>query len=427
MRVFKFGGASVKNAEAIKNVGEILRLFSDEKLVIVISAMGKTTNCLEKIVEAYFNDHKNQKLISDLINESWEFHKVILEALSLGPTVAVYEEIKALFNGLNLNYSRLPVNNYDYIYDQLVSLGEVISTKIVQDYIQRIGIQSKWFDARDLIRTDDTYREGKIDWDITSDLIGKSIGQYLNNEQGNVAIIQGFIGHTKDSHTTTLGREGSDFTGAIMAYTLNAKDLTIWKDVPGMLNADPKWFDDTVKLDKISYREAIELSYYGASIIHPKTIKPMKNKSIPLFVKSFYAPRQDGTVIQESTVNDTLIPSFIFKMNQVLISISPKDFSFIVEENLRDIFNLLNQYKVRVNLMQNSAISFAICANNDQSKITGLIDELKNSFNVKSNECLELVTIRHYDQATINRVTINKEIFIEQKSKDTVRLAMKEL
>ena len=291
-------------------------------------------------------------------------------------------------------------------------------------FLNENGIDNNWLDARKLIRTDNTYREGKIDWSTTNKNI-KSALSVSQNSTKTIYVTQGFIGHTAEGLTTTLGREGSDFTAGIFAYCMDAKDVTIWKDVPGMLNADPKWFEDTEKLDEISYKEAIELAYYGASVIHPKTIKPLQNKQIPLFVKSFLQPENEGTIIQASNRSDRLVTSYIFKRKQVLLSISPKDFSFIVEHNLRDIFNTFHEHRVKINLMQNSAISFSACAGGDRFRIDALIEDLSRSFSVKYNNQVELLTIRHYDQDTIDRLTEGKEVLVIQRSRQTARIVMK--
>jgi aspartate kinase len=307
-----------------------------------------------------------------------------------------------------------------------VSLGEIISTKIVNAYLIEASVNSKWLDVRDVIQTDNTYREGKVDWDLTQELVNRNLLPFLENNNNLVLVTQGFIGGTSENFTTTLGREGSDYSAAILAFTTNAESVTIWKDVPGVLNADPKWFDETKKLEQISYQDAIELAYYGATVIHPKTIKPLQNKKIPLYVKSFLNPEEIGTVIND--VQTPLpIPSFIFKVNQVLISISPKDFSFIAEDNFSDIFNLFSERQVKVNVMQNSAISFSVSVDNDKRKLPELIKTLQKQYRVLYNDNLELITIRYYDQATIDRVTIDKKILLEVKSRYTVQLVVKPL
>jgi aspartate kinase len=422
MKVFKFGGASVKNADAVRNVADIIKDFGGSKLIVVISAMGKTTNQMELIVDSC---GKNKEKVSELVHESLSFHLEILNQL-FNTDHPIFDEIKSIFSELEEYCTTCTVQNKALIYDQVVSLGEVVSTKIVDAFVAETGLRSKWFDARKIIRTDDTFKDAKIDWNKTKELFKLNVNLELNRDT-DIAITQGFIGHTEHGDTTTLGREGSDFSAGILAYVSDSENVTIWKDVPGMLNADPKWFDNTIKLDKISFREAIELSYFGASVIHPKTIKPLKNKNIPLYIKSFIHPEDEGTIIQESIEYDHIVPSFIFKMDQILISISPKDFSFIDENSLTKIFEVLTKRRLKINLMQNSAISFSICLDRKIVDIEELIDDLKENYSVKYNDNLELVTIRHYDDATIDRVTINKEVILEQKTRHTARYIMKDL
>ena len=424
MKIFKFGGASVKNADAVRNVGKIINLYTSD-LLIVISAMGKTTNSLERIHKAYIQHNTNDfnKEIEGLRN----YHDEILNELEFGHEHPIRAEISDIISWIDSKSAVAPAPNNDYEYDQIVSLGEVISTKIVSEFLNEQNIQNTWTDARSLVRTDNTYREGKVDWEVTKALIQEELKSPFSQPERTLIITQGFLGSSNTTHTTTLGREGSDYSAAIFAWCLDAEDTTIWKDVPGVLNADPKWFDNTQKLDSISFKEAIELSYYGATIIHPKTIKPLQNKNIPLNVKSFIHPDSEGTVIQSDTAKDNLIPSFIFKMDQVLLSLSPTDFSFIIESNLRDIFDLFDAHNVKINMMQNSAISFSVCVDNQEEKTLALIEELKKSYLVKYNTGMELVTIRHYDQQTIDRVCIDKKIYVEQKSRHTARMVMKDL
>jgi aspartate kinase len=420
MKVFKFGGASVKDANAVKNVGEIIQLHKAD-LLVVISAMGKTTNGLEKVVDSYFNQSKK---CFDYLEEVKAFHFSILNDLFEDKKHAIFNDIHNTFIEIEWEIEDEPTREYDYVYDQIVSVGELLSTKIVSAYLNEVAINNKWLDIRDIVQTDNSYRNAKIDWKLTEELTQKDILPQFTSEEQTIIITQGFIGSSSELFTTTLGREGSDFSAGILAYCLNAESVSIWKDVPGMLNADPKWFDDTKKLDNISYHEAVELAYYGASVIHPKTIKPLHNKNIPLYIKSFVSPESEGTIINENTMKDDAIPSFIFKMNQVLISISAKDYSFIVEDNLSQIFGVFADLGITINLMQNSAISFSVCVDFDPQKTMQLIEVLKNDYKVLYNENLELVTIRHYDQQTIDRVTLDKKIIVEQKSRNTARLVM---
>jgi len=422
MKVFKFGGASVKDAEAVKNVANIINLYG-ENLVIVVSAMGKTTNAMEKIAEAYFS--KKVAETESLVNEVIEFHKNIFTNLGLENSISP-NSVERLFTELKQKTKQEPTANFDYEYDQIVSFGELMSTTIISEYLNSIGKNCGWFDARKIIRTDDKHREAKVDWETTKENIFTTIDAYFSvRGKQLIAITQGFIGHNTQEQTTTLGREGSDFSASILAWCLNAEEVIIWKDVPGVLNADPKYFDDCKKLNKISFREAIELSYFGASVIHPKTIKPLQNLGIPLFVKSFINPKEAGTEIQSSLENDTLIPSFIFKQNQILISISPKDFSFIAEDNLSEIFECFSKIGIKISLMQNSAISFSVCVDNDSNRIDKILEMLSESYSVKYNDGLELLTIRHYDDATIQKLITDKEVLVEQKSRHTARFVMK--
>jgi aspartate kinase len=422
MRVFKFGGASVKSADAVRNVASILKRFSNEDIIVVVSAMGKTTNALEELTDAFFYGKGDAVKKLDEIKK---FHFDIINQLFPDKTHPVHNEISNTFVELDWAIEEEPTHGYNHEYDQIVSVGEVLSTKIVSEYLNEAGVKNKWQDVRDLIRTDNTYREGNVDWEETRLLIEKVLLPAFDaGEQGRIIVTQGFLGGTSENFTTTLGREGSDYTAAILAFTSGAQDVTIWKDVPGVLNADPKWFDETKKIDQISYHDAIELAYYGATVIHPKTIKPLQNKKIPLYVKSFLHPEDKGTVINDEQ-HPLPVPSFIFKINQILLSISPKDFSFIVEESLSNIFRLFHEMQVKVNMMQNSAISFSVSMDNDDRRIPELIRMLQNDFRVLYNDNLELVTIRYYDQATIDRVTTGKEILLEQKSRHTVQLVVR--
>jgi aspartate kinase len=421
MKIFKFGGASVKDADAVKNMASILQRYSGEDLIVVVSAMGKITNALERLTNAYFYKKENA---SSVLGEIKDFHYKILNGLFADPNHAVYIDINNTFVELDWAIEDEPTHDYNHEYDKIVSMGEILSTKIVSAYLNETGLKNSWWDVRGIIQTDNTYREGKVDWELTQSLVDKELLPAFNAQKGKMIITQGFLGGTSENFTTTLGREGSDYTAAILAYTTNAESVTIWKDVPGVLNADPKWFDETVKLSQISYQDAIELAYYGATVIHPKTIKPLQNKKIPLYVKSFLDPDGEGTVINDVQAH-LPIPCFIFKVNQVLLSISPKDFSFIVEENLSSMFNLFAERQVKVNVMQNSAISFSVSIDDDEQKVPALITTLQKDYRVLYNNKLELVTIRYYDQATIDRVTKGKKILLEVKSRYTVQLVVK--
>ena len=421
MLVFKFGGASVRDAAAIQNVASILSLYPGRKLTVVVSAMGKSTNKLEEIVEAL--ETKNHKLFSGLVDELEEFHMDIMATLFPERHFKIYQTIEELFEKLRSRYEAIFSENKSFEYDQVVSLGEVLSSQIVSAYLIDQDFSVQWMDARKLIRTDHSYQEGKVDWEKTEQLVRENILPSFID--ADILLTQGFVGHTAEGFTTTLGREGSDYTAGILAYCGEAESVTIWKDVPGMLNADPKYFENTKKLEAISFKEAIELSYYGASVIHPKTIQPLQNRNIPLYVKSFLDPKSDGTVIQASSSQDHLIPSYIFKFDQALYSFTPKDFSFIVEENLSVIFGKLSDLNVKINLMQNSALSFSILVDQKKVKRTQLLELFQKEYEVKYNEDLSLVTIRHYDEETINQVTQGKEVLLQQRTRHTARFILK--
>lgn len=423
MKVFKFGGASVKDSDAVKNVAKILSLYEGDKLIVVVSAMGKTTNKLEEVVDAL--KQKDKKKFFHLINDLKVFHNDLLGNLFQEKHFTLYNTIESIFEHLEQKFDLPFSENYSYEYDQIVSLGEVISSHIVASFLSENGFLVKWTDARNLIRTDNTYQEGNVDWSKTEELVKTKL--IPDFQEADILFTQGFIGHTPEGFTTTLGREGSDFSAGIFAYCSNAESVTIWKDVPGMLNADPKYFENTVKLDQISFKEAIELAYYGASVIHPKTIKPLQNKEIPLFVKSFLEPKKEGTIIQSSTKQDHLIPSFIVKKNQVLISFTPKNFSFIVEENLSEIFRLLSEAQAKINIMQNSAVSFSILLDEKKTDLSKILNLFQGGYHARYNQGLELVTIRHYNQETIDHISKDKEILLQQRTRQTARFVMKNI
>ncbi len=419
MQVFKFGGASVKDADGVKNLTKIVQNYPKSDLLIVVSAMGKTTNKLEQLTSAYVNGDENMHQIFDEVKG---FHFEIINELFKDHKNPVYDDVANSFVEIEWLLEEEASDGPDYLYDQIVSIGEIVSTKIIAAYLNLVGVFTIWADARNYIYTDNNYQDANVLWEKTELEINKHLPTFLAK---GLVVTQGFIGSTTENFTSTLGREGSDYSAAIFCACLNGKSLTIWKDVPGVLNADPKWFDQTEKIAELSYHDAIELTYYGATVIHPKTIKPIQNKAIPLYVRSFIEPEVEGTSI--TNVETPLpIPSFIFKVNQVLISIFPKDFSFIIEENLSQIFNIFHKNKVKVNTMLNSAISFSVSVDNDNEKIKQLISDLSETFKVKYNNELELVTIRYYNQETIDRVTKNKNILLEVKSRHTCQIVMKD-
>jgi aspartate kinase len=418
MLVFKFGGASVKNADAVGNIVGILKNYKDH-IVVVVSAMGKTTNNLERIIEHYVN--KDQEGLDTEVKALKAYHYEIINELFDDKKHPVFGDIAILFDDLSRTLNREPSLNFDHDYDQIICFGELLSTKIITHYLQTQNIKAEWKDVRFSIKTNNAYREARVNWEVTKELVPKHF-QFGKNQ---ILVTQGFLGSTVDNITTTLGREGSDYTGAILAHVLKAKKYVIWKDVPGVLNADPKWFDDTLLIKELSYRDAIELAYYGASVIHPKTIKPLQNKNINLHVKSFINPEAEGTVISNVDY-EKLVPSFIFKMDQVLIRILPKDFSFIAEDHLQTIFGILSNNRVKINLMQNSALKFMICINNDKRKIPAIVDELENDFKVSYETGLELITIRYFDESTIERVMINKDLILEYRDKQNIQLVVRD-
>ena len=419
MKVFKFGGASVNSADAVRNMAQIVQKhLESEPLVVVVSAMGKTTNLLEKLVPGITCDDKTA-----LRQQLNDYHRSIASAL-MPENMDVQQKIEALLTSLDNLCASLPadIDHYNYNYDQVVSHGELLSTTIIAEYINSLGIKTLWQDARQLIKTDAHYREGRVDWQATQQAIMQL--KQPNNQaikQSQVILTQGFIGGT-DGGTTTLGREGSDYSAAIIAYCLNAESITIWKDVPGFLNADPKFFADTVKISQIPYNEAIELAYYGASVIHPKTVKPIQNMGIPLYIRSFITPEAEGSSIGNYRTIEPTTPLYIFRNNQILLSILPRDYSFIAEDNLQVIFGILNELGIRVNLMQNSALSFSICVDNNPQLVPTLIEKLNNMFRVRYNENLQLITIRYYNQRVIDHIVAGRPILLEQRSRTTEQL-----
>ena len=421
MKVFKFGGASVKDAVAIRNVAKIMSLFPDEEILVVLSAIGKTTNKLEEIHQVFQSKDKLAFLKS--LTELEKFHVDLVNELFKTNSNPIYTTIELIFDNLRAKFNSPHSQNFSLEYDQIVSLGEVISSNILSTYFSENNFSVMWIDARELVKTDDNFQEANVDWGKTEIAISSKI--LLKFKEKKVLITQGFIGGTADGKTTTLGREGSDYSAAIFAYCCNAESVTIWKDVPGMLNADPKYFENTKKLDKISYKEALELSYYGASVIHPKTIKPLQNKGIPLYVKSFLEPLNEGTTIHASEENDKLIASFIVKHDQVLFSFTPNDFSFIVEENLSTLFKGLSACSAKINLMQNSALSFSILLDELKINKEKILEYFKKEYTIKYNEGLELITIRHYNEQIISKMTKGKVILVEQKTRETARFVVK--
>ncbi|MAP01436.1 MAG: aspartate kinase [Flavobacteriales bacterium] len=422
MKVFKFGGASVKNATAIKNAVQITQSYKGP-LIVVVSAMGKTTNSLEELWSAFVK--RDQKTISKSLNKLVEFHNQLL--------VELFQEQSSSAKLFNESLSKLsnylekePSENMAYEYDQIVSYGELWSTIIFSGALAAYKVNAKWMDARKIIRTTNHFQEARVDWPKTKDLVKSTILSAFEKDMGLKCVVtQGFIGHANSGKTTTLGREGSDFSAAILAWATSAQQVLIWKDVPGLLNADPKEFENTIKIDRISYKEAIELSYFGASVIHPKTLKPLQNSNIPLLIKSFVDPKAEGTIIDSDESADYQQASYIYKRNQLLISISPKDFSFILEDHISEIFSVFSLTGVKVHLMQNSALSFSVCATMKKTMLKGLIDNLSEKFNVKYNEDVDLLTIRHYKDHVFPEKLKTKKVLIKQRSRSTLRYVLR--
>ncbi|WP_369048122.1 aspartate kinase [Tenacibaculum sp. UWU-22] len=414
MRIFKFGGASVQNAAGVKNVAHVLQHEKTENGIVVISAMGKMTNAFEEVISAYY--YKKETL-AEKIDSIVKFHQNILGDL-FDKDASIYHEVNLLFGELSGFMATNIIQDYNFVYDQIVGFGELLSTKIVSAYLQKIGIQNTWVDVRDFIKTDDNYRDAKVNWEETEIAITNDI------DPSKLVITQGFLGSSNHA-TTTLGREGSDYTAGIFAYCLNAKSVTIWKDVEGVLNADPRVFENTQLLNQISYTEAIEMAFYGASVIHPKTIQPLEKKRIPLLVRSFKDPSKKGTKVSKGVAIEPLVPCFIVKKNQILVAISAKDFSFMVENNISHIFKKLHEYKLKVNLIQNSAISFSVCIDDKFGNFNSFYNDLKKPFKIEYNQNVTLFTIRHFTKDAIQSIEDKGTVLLKQINKKTTQLIIK--
>lgn len=417
MRVFKFGGASVKDAAGVKNVFDVLQKVGYEEVLLVISAMGKTTNALELIIKNYFE--KSPELNAS-IQEVKKYHNQIIIDLFDNEDHEVFLDVNDHFADLEYFIRSNKSPNYNFVYDQIVSFGEIISTTIVSHYMNYCEIKTQWLDVRTYIKTDNTYRDAEVNWEITQKNISKIA------KQKSLFVTQGFLGSDENGFTTTLGREGSDYTAAIFAYCLNAESVTIWKDVPGVMNADPRYFENATLLNQISYREAIELAFYGASVIHPKTLQPLQKKEIPLFVKSFINPSLPGTSVSKGEDLEPKLPCFIVKKNQLLLSLSSIDFSFIMEENISEIFSLMHLHKLKVSLIQNSAISFSVCIEDKFGNFQELRKTLCKKFKVSYNENVSLYTIRHFNETAAKMVEQNKNVLLKQISRETMQIVTKE-
>ncbi len=420
MKVFKFGGASVNNIDRIKNLSPILQAYSGEKILIVISAMGKTTNALEKVAEAFFNNRQQEAL--DLFEQIKQTHLTTAKYLLVKNWLITENRLKDFFTEIEWLLHDRPQKPYDYYYDQVVCVGELLSTAIVSAYLNEAGIGNRWIDVRDVFRTDATFRDANIDWDVTSDAVSQTILPLFENE--NIVITQGFIGATDDNESTTLGREGSDYTAAIFANLLNAESLSIWKDVEGVMNADPKSFPNAQLIPELNYDEIIEMAYYGAQVIHPKTIKPLQNKDIPLYVKCFLDPGLPGTVIHNSSIKG-LPPVIVVKTDQVLIHLHSVDFSFVGEKPTGQLYHFFAELNIRPNLMQSGAVTLQVCLDDRPEKIEKLALAVSGVFNVQVEKGLTLLTIRHYNEEILARMTAGKQIQLRQQSRETAQLLMK--
>ena len=420
MKVFKFGGASISTVERITNTGNIIKSFKGEKLLIIISAMGKTTNALEKVVDAFFDGRKEEAL--QLFEQVKESHLTILKYLITVNWQQAENQLKDFFTEVEWLLHDKPVREYDYYYDQIVCCGELLSTALVSIYLNESGIKNKWVDVRDIVRTDDNFRDAYVNWNFTQQKVKEDIEPLFS--EFDIVITQGFIGATDENESTTLGREGSDFSAAIFANILDAESQTIWKDVEGVMNADPKEFPEAVIMDALSYREVVEMAYYGAQVIHPKTIKPLENKSIPLHVRCFLNPELPGTVISSKPVHN-LPPVIVLKKNQVLMELSSKDFSFVEEKPMSQLHEMFAAIKIRPNLSQNGAISLLCCLDDKPEKIEKLALAASEIFDVQIEKNLTLLTIRYYTEEKIDELTKGKIMVLQQKTTETIQILMR--
>lgn len=421
MKVFKFGGASLETIERIQQVGKIIQAYPDDKLLIVISAMGKTTNELENVAKNFYM--RKREIASQLLYNIEQNHLQVAENLLGTKEHPLFTQLQQFFTEAEWTLGEKPLRVYDYYYDQLVGLGELLSTAIVSAYFNQVGITNVWLDVRDVFRTDDNFRDANIDWEVTQRQVNEKVLPVFNAV--NIVIAQGFIGSTDQNESVTLGREGSDYSAAVFANLLNAESQTIWKDVEGLKNADPKLFPNTVNIPEIGFNEVIEMAYYGAQVIHPKTIKPLQNKQIPLYVKCFLDKDLPGTVIKGDADGRKLPPLIILKKNQVLITITSRAYDFITEDKISDIYEIFHDKKVKINLTQNAAISFSCCIDNNPEKIELLIKALHGAFKISYNEGLELLTVRHFKNGLLEELTKGRKILLEQRSDSTVQLIMK--
>lgn len=416
MEIFKFGGASVKDAKGVRNFMYMLQKLEKRQVVIIVSAMGKMTNAFEELVGAY---HQKEKNIEPYLNKVRLFHLNIIDDLGFEQNAQIYKELQDIFEEISNFVKKNNSTDYDYIYDQIVSKAEFISTKICSAYLTAHDLQHQWLDVRKCIKTDSDFRRARVDWDNTNKAISEMV------DRSAITLTQGFIGSDNYGRTTTLGREGSDYTAGIFAFCLDAELVSIFKDVEGVLNADPREFEQTTLIEQISYKEAIEMAFYGASVIHPKTLQPLQRKAIPLVVRSFLDIDAKGTYVGSELDIVPQIPCFIVKKNQFLISISDKEFHFVMEDDISEIFRLLHDYKIKVNLIQNSAISFSLCVEDNFNNFDLLLAKLKPRYKVKYNENLTLFTIRHFDEEGMRQLESGKEVLLKQRSRETVQIIVK--
>ncbi|MBC9929630.1 aspartate kinase [Chitinophaga qingshengii] len=421
MKVFKFGGASLESVERIKQVAQIVQSFPDDKLLIVISAMGKTTNELEKVAQNYFM--RKREIAAQLLYNVEQQHIQVAETILGTRQHPLFQQLQQFFTEAEWTLGEKPIRAYDYYYDQLVGMGELLSTAIVSAFFNSVGLSNTWVDVRDVFRTDDNFRDANIDWAFTQKQVTEKVAPLFDTT--NIVIAQGFIGSTDQNESVTLGREGSDYSAAVFANMLNAESQTIWKDVEGLKNADPKLFPNTVNIPEISYGEVIEMAYYGAQVIHPKTIKPLQNKQIPLLVKCFLDKNLPGTVIKEQADSRQLPPIIVLKRNQVLLTLTSKDYAFITEDKISDIYETFHRLKVKINLMQNGAITFSCCIDHNAEKIELLIKTLHNDFKISYHEGLELLTVRYDQDGLLENLSNHHTILLEQRSQVTVQRLLK--
>ncbi|MCF6404195.1 aspartate kinase [Chitinophaga filiformis] len=421
MKVFKFGGASLESVERIQQVAAIVQSFPDQQILIVISAMGKTTNELEKVAQNFYL--RKREIAAQLLHNIEQQHLDVADKLLGTRDNPLFAQLQQFFTEAEWTLGEKPVRSFDYYYDQLVSLGELLSTAIVSAYFNLAGVNNVWLDVRDVFRTDDTFRDANIDWTVTGQNVQEKVVPLF--KKNNIIITQGFIGSTDQNESVTLGREGSDYSAAVFANLLNAESQTIWKDVEGLKNADPKLFSNTINIPEITYSEVIEMAYYGAQVIHPKTIKPLQNKQIPLYVKSFLNKDLPGTVIREESDTKQLPPIIVLKKNQVLLTITSRNFDFITEDRISDVYERFHKLKIKINLMQNAAISFSCCIDNNPEKIEQLMKELHDDFKISYNEGLELLTVRYNQDGLLEELSNNRTVLLEQRSLITIQRLLK--